>query len=125
VADSALYEGEDRMVASSTATVMGMKSGYKLIVYERFVGLLRKTATRDTLFLVSHQVFQEILTISAWRSRLQDSAVVNCTYANDSNNNDIFKKDNLLNPYPDIKIRYRSPGSRLVSSARRTGPLCM
>jgi hypothetical protein len=51
VADSALYEGEDRMVASSTATVMGMKSGYKLIVYERFVGLLRKTGYKGHIIL--------------------------------------------------------------------------
>jgi hypothetical protein len=128
VADPALYEGKDLHGDSSTATVMGMASGYTLEVYQRFVGSLRKTGYKGHIILgVAPDVSQEILDYFAWRGVTPKILQwVNCTYANDSNNNDIFKKTTCSDPYPDIKIRWsRFPLARdwLQECKTCTGPV--
>jgi hypothetical protein len=51
VSDPELYEEVDLNGDSSTATVMGMASGYGLSTYEQFVGTLRKSGYSGHIIL--------------------------------------------------------------------------
>ena len=129
VSDPALYEAVDLNGDSSTATVMGMATGYPLSVYKRFVGSLRKSGFRGNIILgVAPDVPNSVL--DYFRSRDVEWRVlkwVNCTYrTDDADQGDIFKKTHCSHPYPDIKIRWsRFPLQRdwLERCERCTGPV--
>ena len=129
VSDPALYTGVDLKGDSSTATVMGMASGYDLDVYQRFVGSLRKSGFKGHIFLgVAPDVDSRVLEYFKYRNVVPKiQKWVNCTYTKDeSKKNDIFKKTQCAHPYPDIKIRWsRFPLQRdwLEACQTCTGPV--
>jgi hypothetical protein len=122
------WDGRD----TSTATVMGMASGYDLKVYERFVGSLRKTGYGGHIILgVAPDVPDDVLEYFAYRNVTAKILTwVDCTYAADADastgGSDIFTKTTCADPYPDIKIRWsRFPLQRdwLAECETCTGPV--
>lgn len=131
--DPALYESIQLSGDSSTATVMGMASGYELAVYQRFVGSLRKAGYQGHIILgVAPDVSPEILEYFKYR-RVTPKILrwVNCTYAEDlkeASSNNKHKKElrTCAYPYADIKIRWsRFPLARdwLRDCDTCTGPV--
>lgn len=113
VSDPILFQGVDLKGDSSTASVMGMASGYDLPVYGRFVGSLRKSGYKGHIFLgVAPDVPPAVL--SYFRARNVTPMIqewVNCTYAETNKDDDkkkngksIFSKTHCAHPYPDIKV---------------------
>jgi hypothetical protein len=128
ITDPALSESVDLHGDSATATVMGMAVGYDLKVYERFVGSLRKTGYKGHIILgVAPDVSRNVLKYLRYRNvTVKVMKWVNCTYGDDSKENDIFKKTECAHPYPDIKIRWsRFPLQRdwLQECKTCTGPV--
>jgi len=127
--DPVLYETIDMKGDSSTATVMGMASGYQLNVYQRFVGSLRKSGFRGNIILgVAPDVPPSVLQYFAYRNvTAKILKWVDCTYATDEEDRgDIFKRTTCSDPYPDIKIRWsRFPLQRdwLQECETCTGPV--
>jgi hypothetical protein len=121
--DPALYESVDLLGDSSTATVMGMASGYDMKVYGRFVGSLRKSGYKGHIILgVAPDVSPKVLRYFRYRNvTAKVMQWVNCTYAGE-----IFKKSHCAAPYSDIKIRWsRFPLQRdwLEECTTCTGPV--
>jgi hypothetical protein len=123
-----VWDGRD----TSSATVMGMASGYDLKVYERFVGSLRKTGYGGHIILgVAPDVPKDVLEYFAYRNVTAKILTwVDCTYAADADasagGGDIFAKTTCADPYPDIKIRWsRFPLQRdwLRECETCTGPV--
>jgi hypothetical protein len=108
VSDPQLWEGEDLQGDSSTATVMGMATGYPLSVYQRFVGTLRKTGYKGRIILgVAPDVSPDIL--DYFQARNVTPKILhwsNCTYRKIESKEDIFGKTTCEEHYPDIKIRW-------------------
>jgi hypothetical protein len=128
VSDPALYDSIDLQGDSSTATVMGMASGYDLDVYQRFVGSLRKSGYKGHIILgVAPNVNPNVLEYFSYRNvTAKVQKWVDCTYKDDSKKNDIFNRTTCAGPYPDIKIRWsRFPLARdwLQECATCTGPV--
>eukprot|EP00977_Amphora_coffeiformis_P004531 scaffold978_cov164-Amphora_coffeaeformis.AAC.2 len=129
VSDPALYETVDLHGDSSTATVMGMATGYGLGIYQRFVGSLRKSGFKGNIILgVAPDVPQYVLDYFEKRGvTAKILKWVDCTYRTDESDKvDIFKKTQCSDPYPDIKIRWsRFPLQRdwLVECEACTGPV--
>jgi hypothetical protein len=126
--DPALYETVDLLGDSSTATVMGMAVGYKLYVFQEFVGSLRKSGYKGHIILgVEPDVPKEVLKYFRYRNVTPKvMRWVNCTYRDDTRKNDIFKETKCAHPYPDIKIRWsRFPLQRdwLQECDSCTGPV--
>jgi hypothetical protein len=129
--DPALYEAAvDLQGDSSTATVMGVASGYSLPVYQRFVGSLRRTGYKGHIILgVSPDVDPAVLAYFRYRQVTPKIlSWVNCTYENahEDEKTDIFKRTTCSHPYPDIKIRWsRFPLARdwLEECTSCTGPV--
>jgi len=101
VSDPNLYVGKDYQGDSSTATVMGMATGYGLSVYQRFVGSLRKSGFQGHIILgVSPDVSQEVLKYFAYRNvtpKIPETAP--CTFKAQN-------KEMCAVPYLDIKTRW-------------------
>lgn len=109
VSDPELWDGEDLHGDSSTATVMGMATGYDLSVYKRFVGSLRKTGYKGHIILgVSPDVHATILEYFLHRNvTVKFIRSGECTYKKPaSEKDDIFKKTICDANYPDIKVRW-------------------
>jgi hypothetical protein len=106
--DTVLYETIDVMGDSSTATVLGMASGYDLRVYTQFVGSLRNSGYKGHVILgVAPDVSQEVLDYFESRNVVPKiQQWVNCSYSDANKQNDIFKKTQCAAPYADIKIRW-------------------
>lgn len=99
IIDPNLYVGEDYKGDSSTATVMGMASGYKLKVYQRFVGSLRKSGFQGHIILgVSPDVSPAILDYFEYRNvTAKVLEMAPCTFTNETQ---------CVSPYLDIKTRW-------------------
>jgi len=129
VSDPSLYDGVDLHGDSSTATVMGVATGYGIDVYERFVGTLRKSGFKGHIILgVAPDVDEGILKYFRYRNvTAKIMKWTDCTYKKPENHkNDIFKKTTCADPYPDIKIRWsRFPLARdwLEECKTCTGPV--
>lgn len=128
VSDPILYQGTDWHGDTSSASVMGMASGYRLGVYQRFVGSLRRSGFQGHVFLgVAPDVDPAILEYLRRRNvTAKVQTWVNCTYSDSDRKNDIFQKTTCAHPYPDIKIRWsRFPLIRdwLQECAACTGPV--
>jgi hypothetical protein len=129
VSDPSLFETVDLQGDSSTATVMGMASGYNLGIYKRFVGSLRKSGFKGHIILgVAPDVASNVLDYFEYRGVTPKILKwVNCTYASDGQEKlDIFKRTTCSDPYPDIKIRWsRFPLQRdwLRDCETCTGPV--
>lgn len=129
VSHPALYETIDLKGDSSTATVMGMATGYNLGIYQRFVGSLRKSGFKGNIILgVKPDVEEKILKYFEYRNVTPKILKwVECAYKTDENDKaDIFKKTTCSDPYPDIKIRWsRFPLQRdwLQDCVTCTGPV--
>ena len=129
VSDPALYETIDVKGDSSTATVMGMATGYSLGIYQRFVGSLRKSGFRGNIILgVAPDVSPDVLEYFRQRNVIPKKLKwVDCTYKTSAEDKaDIFKKTTCSDPYPDIKIRWsRFPLQRdwLKECETCTGPV--
>jgi len=130
VSDPSLKEGVDLHGDSSTATVMGLASGYQLDVYEQFVGSLRKSGFKGHIILgVAPDVPAKVLEYFQYRDVTPKIMEwVNCTYrrTETESKNDIFRKSHCAHPYPDIKIRWsRFPLQRdwLQECESCTGPV--
>eukprot|EP00538_Stauroneis_constricta_P004784 CAMPEP_0119547858 /NCGR_PEP_ID=MMETSP1352-20130426/1892_1 /TAXON_ID=265584 /ORGANISM="Stauroneis constricta, Strain CCMP1120" /LENGTH=442 /DNA_ID=CAMNT_0007592919 /DNA_START=325 /DNA_END=1650 /DNA_ORIENTATION=- len=114
---------------STTATVMGLASGYDLKTYMGFVGGLRKSGFKGHIILgVAPDVSPEILEYFKYRQVTPKILKwVNCTYtAPEDDKADIFKKTKCSHPYSDIKIRWsRFPLQRdwLRDCKTCTGPV--
>lgn len=129
VSDPELYREINLHGNSSTATVMGMASGYDLGVYQRFVGSLRQSGYQGHIILgVAPDIDQlslEYLKQAGVQPMVQQW--VNCTYAETGQGGDsIFSKTTCSHPYPDIKIRWsRFPIARdwLQACTTCTGPV--
>lgn len=108
ISDPQLWEGEELHGDSSTATVMGMASGYDMNVYQRFVGTLRKSGFKGKIILgVAPDVSQEVL--DYFKIRDVTPKILhwaNCTYRKIESKKDIFNKTTCEEHYPDIKIRW-------------------
>jgi len=128
VSDPKLWDSIDLKGDSSTATVMGVASGYDLDVYQRFVGSLRKTGYKGHIILgVAPDVSKTVLKYFEYRQVTPKILKwINCTYATNSKGGRIFKSTTCADPYPDIKIRWsRFPLARdwLVECKTCTGPV--
>jgi len=109
VASTSLYQAVKLDGDSSTATVMGMASGYDLSVYKRFVGSLRKTGYKGHIILgVAPNVQKNVL--DYFERRNVTAKIMkwdNCTYRKiETDKKDIFQKTQCEANYPDIKIRW-------------------
>jgi hypothetical protein len=103
VSDPKLYESIDLNGDSSTATVMGMASGYDLPTYESFVGTLRKSGFKGNIILGVHDPSPQVLDYFEYRNVTAKLLQwTNCTYMADSNNKEVAT---CADPYPDIKVR--------------------
>ena len=127
VSNPKLYETINLAGDSSTATVMGMASGYHLRTYQSFVGSLRKSGYKGHIILgVAPDVPSDVLRYLAYRNvTVKVMRWVNCTYLDVSKKDDIFKETTCAHPYPDIKIRWsRFPLQRdwLLECKTCTGP---
>lgn len=119
LSDPNLYLGKDYQGNSSTATVMGMATGYDLQVYKRFVGSLRKSGFKGHIILgVSPNVSQEILDYFAHRKVTPKILkMLPCTFRNNTE---------CAVPYLDIKTTWsRFPLQRdwLEDCPTCTGPI--
>ncbi|GKY97194.1 hypothetical protein MPSEU_000677800 [Mayamaea pseudoterrestris] len=119
---------------SSTATVMGMATGYDLRIYQQFVGTLRKTGYKGHIILgVSPDVSPEILAYFEYRNVTPKLLqYVNCTYSipartgEDATNPHVRERTTCAYPYHDIKVRWsRFPLARdwLRDCDTCTGPV--
>lgn len=112
ITDPELYRGVDLQGDSSTATVMGMASGYDIDVYHRFVGSLRKTGFKGHIILgVAPDVSERILRYFRYRNVTPKIlSFVNCTYEDFSEGQDgnahVKERMTCADPYPDIKLRW-------------------
>ena len=121
IADPELFTGVNLHGDSSTATVMGLATGYTLDVYKRFVGSLRKTGYTGHIILgVAPDVDPEVERYLAYRNvMVKKLKWVNCTYPDS-------KKFECSYPYNDIKTRWsRFPLQRdwLRDCKTCTGPV--
>jgi hypothetical protein len=122
------WEGKDLHGDSSTATVMGMASGYDLKVYKRFVGTLRKRGYNGHIILgVAPDVGEDVKKYFEYRNVIiKILKWEDCSYRTDETDaKDIFKKTTCAHPYPEIKIHWsRFPLARdwLKACKTSTGP---
>ena len=129
ILNPALYATVDIKGDSSTATVMGMATGYPLNVYERFVGTLRKSGFSGNIILgVDEEIDQKTINyFQRQRVTYKIMKWTNCTYAkSEKEDEDIFQRTTCASPYPDIKIRWsRFPLQRdwLNECKECTGPV--
>jgi hypothetical protein len=124
--DPSLYESVKLGGDSSTATVVGMATGYGPQTYQRFVGSLRKSGFKGHIILgVAPDVSEQQLRYFRYRNVTPKIIKwVNCTYEPVEDGNKESKT--CAHPYPDIKIRWsRFPLIRdwLVDCKECTGPV--
>ncbi|KAL7577294.1 hypothetical protein ACA910_002037 [Epithemia clementina (nom. ined.)] len=143
VSDPELYATTvDLQGDSSTATVMGMATGYNLGVYKRFVGSLRNTGyqghiilglapspgTQSSLilrYLQSRNVTVKILKYAPCNYTQQSDTMIMDT-AQQQQMKEIFQGKQCAHPYSDIKTRWsRFPLQRdwLMECTTCTGPV--
>lgn len=129
ISDPSLYDEVDFHGDSSTATVIGMATGYHLQTYQQFVGSLRNSGYKGHIILgVSPDVPEIVLNYFQARNVTPKKMKwVDCTYRNnDEKGGKIFAKTTCSHPYPDIKIRWsRFPLARdwLQECTTCTGPV--
>lgn len=133
LADPELYRAAVDEYDSSTATVMGMATGYDLDVYKRFVGSLRKTGFDGHIILgVAPNVSPQILKYFEYRNVTPKiMQYVNCSFIDYSKPQEETsgherERQTCAYPYPNIKIRWsRFPLARdwLVECQTCTGPV--
>jgi hypothetical protein len=129
MSDPSLYETLNLHGNSSTATVIALASGYPVVVYQRFVGTLRKSGYTGHIILgVAPDITDASLQYLQYRKvTVKILSWVNCTYMKGpEDEDDIFKETTCADPYPDIKIRWsRFPLARdwLLECTSCTGPV--
>lgn len=136
IKNTEIRNDQNRQSDSSTATVMGMATGYDIEVYEQFVGTLRKTGYKGRIILgVSPDVPPEVLKYFRYRNVTPKILqYVNCTYSVPQDTEEeldmldehVKERHTCAHPYSDIKLRWsRFPLARdwLRECLTCTGPV--
>lgn len=110
VEDPELYTTVDLKGDSSTATVIGMGTGYPLETHQRFVGSLRKSGFKgNILLLVESNVSTEITRYFRYRNvTYKEVEMINSTMCTQQKNYKFgeIKVESCLKDYPSLKARW-------------------